>query len=76
MTLILNFLLKAVTSRGAIVSIVKSATDLFPWGKLEKYFNIASQTHSTTNQGGHDYLFGNIQTKCGSQSIRLGSKLS
>ena len=30
----------------------------------------------TSSQGGDDYLFGNVQTKPGSQSICLGSKLS
>ena len=61
---------------GAIVPIVKSGTDLCPWGNLEKYLSQAKLTLPTSSQGGDDYLFGNIQTKSGSQSIRPGSKLS
>ena len=47
---------------GAIVLIVKSGTDLCPWGNLEKYLSQAKLTFSTSSQGGDDYLFGNIQT--------------
>ena len=61
---------------GAIVPIVKSGTDLCPWGNLEKYLSQAKLTLPTSSQGGDDYLFGNIQTKSGSQFIRPGSKLS
>ena len=61
---------------GAIVPIVKSGTDLCPWGNLEKYLSQAKLTLPTSSQGGDDYLFGNIQTKSGPQSIRPGSKLS
>ena len=60
----------------AIVPIVKSGADLRPWGNLEKYLSQAKLTLPTSSQGGDDYLFGNIQTKSGSQSIRPGSKLS
>ena len=61
---------------GAIVPIVKSGTDLCPWGNLEKYLSQAKLTLTTSSHGGDDYLFGNIQTKSGSKSIRPGSKLS
>ena len=61
---------------GSIVPIVKSCTDLCPWGNFEKYLSQAKLTLPTSAQGGDDYLFGNIQTKSGSQSIRPGSKLS
>ena len=61
---------------GAIVPIVKSGTDLYPWGNLEKYLSQAKLTLTTCSQGGDAYLFGNVQTKSGSQSIRPGTKLS
>ena len=63
---------------GAIVPIVKSGTDLCPWGNLEKYLSLAKLTLPTSSQGGDDYLLRNIQTRSGSQS-RLSpsaSKLS
>ncbi|CAH3032798.1 unnamed protein product, partial [Porites lobata] len=43
---------------GAIVPIVKSGTDLCPWGNLEKYLSQAKLTLPTSSQGGDDYLFG------------------
>ena len=61
---------------GAFVPIVKSGTDLCPWGNFEKYLSQAKLTLPTSFQGGDDYLFGKVQTKSGSHSIRLGSKLS
>ena len=72
MILILNFELFIESSKtdqyreGAIVPIVKSGTDLCPWGNLEKYLSQAKLTLPTSSQGGDDYLFGNIQTKSGS----------
>ena len=80
MTLILNFFIESSKTdqyrEGTIVPIVKSGTDLCPWSKLEKYLSLAKLTLPTSSQGGDDYLFGNIQTKSGSQSIHSGSKLS
>ena len=62
---------------GAVVPIVKSDTDLCPWDNLERYLSQAKLTlPRTSSQGGDDYLFGNIQTKSCSQSLRAGSKLS
>ena len=63
MTLILNFLLKAVK----LVNFARAL--LSPLSSLARIFTDIFPT-------GDDYLFGNVQTKSGSQSIRLGSKLS
>ena len=62
--------------KGAIVPIVKPGTELCPWRNLEKYLLQAKLTLPTSSQGGDNYLFGNIQTKSGSQFIHPCSKLS
>ena len=57
MTLILNFLLKAVKP---IIPVVKSGTDLCPWDNLEKYLLQAKLTLPTSSQGGDDYICSEI----------------
>ena len=80
MTLILNLFIESSKTdqyrKGAIVPIVKPGTELCPWGNLEKYLLQAKLTLPTSSQGGDNYLFGNIQTKSGSQFIHPCSKLS
>lgn len=61
---------------GAVVPIVKTGSELCPWVNLENYLSQAKITLPSSATGGDDFLFGNIQTKSGSQFIRLGSKMS
>ena len=61
---------------GAVVPIVKTGTDLCPWANLLKYLSQAKLSLPTSANGGDGFLFGSIQTKSGSQSIRSASKLS
>ena len=61
---------------GAVVAIVKTGTELCPWANLLKYLSQAKLSLPTSANGGHGFLFGSIQTKSGSQSIRSASKLS
>ena len=61
---------------GAVVPIVKTGTDLCPWANLVKYLSQAKLTLPTSPNGGDDFLFGNIQTKSGTQFVRVGSKIS
>ncbi|PFX25561.1 Integrase/recombinase xerD-like [Stylophora pistillata] len=61
---------------GAVVQIVKTSTDLCPWANLVKYLSQAKLVLPSSLNGGDDFLFGNIQTKSGTQFVRAGSKIS
>lgn len=61
---------------GAVVPIVKTGTDLCPSANLLKYLFQVKLSLPTSANGGDGFLFGSIQTKFGSQSIRSVSKLS
>ena len=61
---------------GAVVPIVKASTDLCPWANLVKYLSQAKLALPSSHNGGDDFLFGNIQTKSGTQFVRAGSKIS
>ena len=61
---------------GAVVPIVRATTDLCPWANLVKYLSQAKLALPSSHNGGDDFLFGNIQTKSGTQFVRAGSKIS
>ena len=54
---------------GAVISIVKTGTELCPWANLLKYLSQAKLSLPTSANRGDDFLFGSIQTKSRSQSI-------
>ena len=60
---------------GAVVLVVKTSIDLCPWANLVKYLSQAKLVLPTSLNGGDDFLFGNIQTKSGTQFVHAGSKI-
>ena len=57
---------------GAVVPVVKTGADLCRWANLVNYLSQPKLILPTSLNGGDDFLFGNIQTKFGTQFVRVG----